>query len=96
MAEKVVRHTTEALRNQVRTDGDIDAVVYRIQDTGTNEEVAGDRYRHTISHNLRRVPIGCHVIMADDFVNVKVLEKDENKIIVQFDTARADVNLRIW
>ena len=91
-----VRLGTNAINGVVRDDGDMDAVVYRIQDTGDSSVVAGDRYKHTINHNLNRVPIGCQIIMSDDFANVKVIEKDRQKIIIQFDTARADVNLRIW
>ena len=91
-----VRHGTNAINEVIRDDGDMDAIVYRINNTGDPSVVCGDRYTHTITHNLTRVPIGCEIIMRDDFVNMRVLDKDDRKLIVQFDTARADVTLRIW
>jgi hypothetical protein len=82
--------------NNVRTDGDLDAVVVLIPDTGDSSIITDDRYRHVIRHGLRRVPVGCQVIMSDDFVNVRVLAKNDNDITVQFDRARSYVNMRIW
>jgi len=92
----LIRHGTEAINGIVRGDGDIDAVNYRIQNTGDSSVVAGDRYKHTIHHGLKRIPIGCMVIMTDANIDFYVLEKDKDKIIVKFDTARADITLTIW
>ena len=91
-----IRRGTESINEEARDNGDIDGIVYRIKNTGDPSVYYKDRYRHTINHNLNREPIGCMIIQSDDFVNVKVIEKDSNKIIVQFDTARADVTLEIW
>ena len=81
---------------KVRVDGDIDAVVVNIPNTGFSGVVANDRYKHVINHNLKRDPIGCQIIMSNEICNVKVLDYDKNKIIIQFDVANANVNLRIW
>lgn len=77
-------------------DGDLDAVVVRIPDTGTRESRCKDRYRHTISHGLGRVPVGCQIIMQDAPCQVAVLSKNEQKIVIQFTEERVDVNVRIW
>jgi hypothetical protein len=90
-----IKHAYEAIK-EVKPDGDIDAVVVKIQNTGDSGVVETDRYKHTVNHGLNRVPVGCVVIMSDDFTNVKTVDKDSQKIIVQFDKARAYVHLRIW
>jgi hypothetical protein len=91
----IISHTREITRD-VRDDGNIDAVNVKIPSTGSSGDVAQDRYRHTIIHGLNREPVGCMVIYATDYVQMKIIDNDKNKIIVQFDTAEVEVNLRIW
>jgi len=107
----MIRHTYDA-REILTTDGDIDAVVIKIRNTGDSTvkydgakwmgpgsdetTTIRENYIHTINHSLKREPVGCQVIWADEFVNVKVESQDTNNIKVVFDTARANVNLRIW
>jgi hypothetical protein len=90
------RHGTDIINEKPRKDGDIDAIMYQINDTGDSSVASGDRYKHTINHTLGRVPVGCQIIMTDTEINMYVLEKDDNKIIVKFNAARADVTIRIW
>lgn len=90
-----IRHETEILET-TRRDGDIDAVVVKISNTGDSGAVAAERYRHTIDHNLKRLPVGAQIIWADDIVGMKVVAQSTTSITVVFDTARAQVNLRIW
>ena len=89
------KHSTTVL-NTILKDGMIGAVVVRIENTGSSEDVEKDRYRHVIYHTLDRVPVGCQMIMKSGFCDMKVVEKDTNKIIVVFDTELIDTNLRIW
>lgn len=92
----IIKHFNDIDTN-VRYDGNFDEAIVRINDTGSSSIVPdGDRYKHTINHGLQRIPIGCQVIMSDEFTNVRVIERDKQKIIVQFDKARAFVHLRIW
>jgi hypothetical protein len=90
-----IKHSTVALKT-IQKDGKIDAVVLRIESTGSSEDVEKDRYRHVINHTLDRVPIGCQIIMKSDFCDMKVVDKDTNKIIIVFNTELIDVNIRIW
>lgn len=90
-----MNHAREAI-DKVLRDGDFDAVVYRIRNTGDRGDPSDDRYRHTINHGLSRVPVGCQIIMCDEFLRMKIINRDKSNIIVQFDKDRADVTLRIW
>ena len=90
------KHATEINYTNVIKDGDFDAVVVRIRDTGSSLINTYDRYKHTITHGLNREPVGCMVIMSNKICNVKVVSKDSTKIIVQFTAEHADINLRIW
>ena len=91
----MVAHAYEVIPT-VRVDGELDAVVVKITDTGDSSVAAGDRYKHTVNHNLGRVPVGCMVQMSDGFTRVKVVSADSQKITVQFEAARLYVHLRIW
>lgn len=90
-----MNHAKEIIE-EVRKDGDINAVVIRIRDTGDRSAPEVDRYRHVINHGLARVPVGCQVIKSDKMVRMKTVSSDKTNIIVQFDKDHADVNLRIW
>jgi hypothetical protein len=92
----MVKHATEIPINDTARDGDHDAIVYRVRDTGSSLAPVLDRYKHVIFHGLGREPIGCMVILSDKICNVKVVNKNENQIIVQFTAEHADVNVRIW
>lgn len=91
----MIHHAREILTT-VQTDGDHDAVVVSIPNTGVAAAAAADRYRHTIVHGLGRVPIGCQVIHKDKDCDVYVVSADENQIVVKFTAAEAAVNVRIW
>ena len=80
----------------IDNEQNIDATVVKIPNTGDSSVVAGDRYRHRISHQLNRVPVEATVVYSDAFTQVKVISADEKEIIVQFDQPRALVHLRIW
>lgn len=90
------KHATEIGYTNVVKDGDFDAIVYRVRDTGSSLAVVSDRYKHTIEHGLNREPVGCEIIMKDKTCDVFVVSKDSNKIVVQFTAEHADVNIRIW
>ena len=92
---KSTRHATEATP-VVRKDGDFDAVIVQISNTGASGAVEQDRYRHTITHGLGRVPVGCCIIHKDAPCDVYVLSSNENEISVKFTAAETSVNLRIW
>ena len=91
----LTKHAHEVLTTP-RRDGDIDAVVVRIDNTGSASAVATDRYRHQIAHGLGRVPVGCQVIFKDAACDVYVLSGDANQIDVRFTAAEVAVNVRIW
>lgn len=95
MPKPLVMHATEATSTP-RQDGDINAVVVRVRDTGDRTSRRSDRYRHEINHGLGRVPVGCQVILSDSPVQVYVVTSDRQKIVVKFTEQRVDVNLRIW
>lgn len=91
-----IKHLTD-ITTTPRVDGDFNAIVVQITDTGARDGVIdSDRYVHTINHGLNRVPIACQIIMKSKPVDVYVLSKDKNKIVIKFTEQRADVNLRIW
>jgi hypothetical protein len=90
-----MNHAKEIFTEPKR-DGDTDAIVVRIPNTGDASIVVGDRYVHRIDHNLGRIPVGCQIIMSDAPCGVCVISKDESGILIQFDAARVDVHLRIW
>ena len=91
----MIRHLTTISRT-AKPDGDLNAAVIQIPDTGDESVIESDRYRHTIAHGLGRVPVGCMVQLSDKDCRVKVLSSDQNKIEVQFTAEHANVNLRIW
>lgn len=90
-----VHHAREITTNR-RTDGEFDAVVVKIDNTGSASAAAADRYRHTIAHGLGRIPVGCQVIHKDKDCDVYVASSDANQITVVFTAAEAAVNVRIW
>lgn len=92
----MVKHATELPISEIIRDGDHDAIVVRIRDTGSSLAPVSDQYKHTIIHGLGREPIGCQIIMSDKICNIKAVDKDRNKIIVQFTAEHADVNVRVW
>jgi len=83
------------VRKTVTHDGDFDAVVISL-DTGKSSIASGDRYKHTIYHNLGREPVGAQIILSDGETNMYVVQKDATKIIVKFTAANINVNVRIW
>ena len=89
-----VSHATE-VTSDVRADGDIGGVVVSLT-TGSDTVASQDRHRFTIEHGLKRVPVGVQVIYSDNYVKMKTISRDINQVIVQFDTAEVEVNLRIW
>jgi len=91
----MIRHSYEVIETQL-CDGDIDAVVVRINNTGDSGAAAADRYRHVIDHNLHREPVGCLIQWKDAACDVYVADQNTNNITVVFNAARAKVNLRIW
>lgn len=92
----MIKHATEIPATEAIKDGDHDAVVFRIRDTGSSIIPPTDRYKHTIYHGLGREPVGCQVILSDKICNVMVVSRDINQITVKFDVENADVNIRIW
>jgi hypothetical protein len=92
----MIKHATEIPTSEVIKDGDIDAIVCKIADTGSSITPVLDRYKHVIYHGLGRDPIGCMVIYSDKICNVQVLSSDKNQITVQFTAENASVNVRIW
>lgn len=89
-----LKHAFEVIETQ-RKDGDFNAVVIKLG-TGDAGVATKELYRHVIDHNLGRAPVGCQIIMSSAICNVCVIDKNENNITIKFDTARVDVNLRIW
>ena len=95
MSTQIVRRAKEVVTTP-RTDGQIDAVVVRIDNTGDSGAPAADRYLHLIEHNLGRNPVGCAIMWTDKDVRVYVVSQDENRISVRFTDGGATVNLEIW
>lgn len=91
----VISHERDIITT-VRRDGDLDAAVVRVDNTGSASAATEDRYRHTIVHGLGRVPVGCQVILKDKDCDVYVISSNENQITVRFTAAEASVNVRIW
>jgi hypothetical protein len=91
----MISHAKRITRAAI-ADGDIDAVIVQLSDTGSGAKDANARYRHIVEHSLGRVPVGCQIIMSNKFCNVKVISKNENFVDVQFDAEHAEINLRIW
>ena len=90
-----VKHKTEVLKS-AQKDGDFNAVVIRLESTGDSGAVEKERYRHVLTHNLGRCPVGCQIILKSGIVDMYVLESNENDITVKFNAARIAVNIRIW
>lgn len=91
----MISHAREILTT-AQPDGDLGAVVVRIDNTGFASAAAEDRYRHRIIHGLGRSPVGCQVILKNKECDVYVLSSDANQIDVRFTAAEAAVNVRVW
>lgn len=91
----IIRKARE-ITTTVRKNGDIDAVVVRVDNTGDSGSPIADRYLHVIEHNLGREPVGCQIVWCDADVRVYVDGQDSNRISVRFTGGGATVNLEIW
>ena len=86
----MIEHAKEVLK-EVRKDGDIDAIVYNIPDTGAADT------GYQISHNLGREPVGCLLQLKDRACDAyKGSTWSANTIEVKFTVANTNVNIRIW
>jgi len=78
------------------TDGDMDGIIVRIDNTGDSSVAASDRYRHEIYHGLKRVPIGAQIIWKNKIVDMYVEAQNEQRIVLRFNTDYARVHVNIW
>lgn len=86
----MIRHAPEIFKD-IRKDGEIDAVVIKVEDTGT----AGASYQ--IIHGLGRVPVGCIIQLKNKDCDVyKGNVWNNSTIEVKFTASNANINLRIW
>lgn len=86
----MISHAKEVLKD-IRLDGEIDAIVYNIEDTGAADT------GYQISHNLGREPVGCIIQLKDNACDVyKGAIWNSNTIEVKFTVANANINIRIW
>lgn len=86
----MIRHAAE-IQKTIRGDGEIDAVVIKIDDTGS----ANTPYQ--IAHGLGRVPVGCIIQLKNKDCDVyKGSVWGTNTIEVKFSSANANINMRIW
>jgi hypothetical protein len=79
-----------------RRNGDHDAIVVRIDNTGNSASPSADQYLHVIEHNLGREPVGCMVVWADGDVRVYVVGQNGNTITVRFTAGNITAHLEIW
>lgn len=85
-----MRHATEIITS-IRKDGDFDAAVLRIQDTGTADT------DYPITHSLGRTPVGVDLIKKSASCDVYAGSVWNSTVIyVKFTASNADVNIRIW
>lgn len=74
-----------------RKDGETDARVFRIQNTGDADT------DYAVAHGLGRVPVGCVIQLSS--VDCRVYKGsvwDSTNAYLKFTAANADVNIRIW
>ena len=91
----IIRHLRK-IATTVSRDGDHDAVVVRIDNTGDSGAPAEERYLQTIVHGLGREPVCCRVMWADGETSVYVVRQDTNSITVKFTAPNITCNLEIF
>lgn len=73
-----------------QTDGDFDAAVIAIHDTGSAD------IDYVLSNPLGRNPIGCQIIRKNKACDVFITQSSTSSIVVRFTAANVDLNLRVW
>jgi hypothetical protein len=85
-----IKHTSDIIQNQWRTNGDIDSKVLRIANTGTADTDM------QLFHELGRVPVCVRILLKNKACDMWVKSLDEQKIIVQFTVSNCDVNIEVY
>jgi len=85
-----IKHTTTVLDNEWRKDGDMDAFVMRIPDTGTKNVL------YKVNNPLGRAPVGVITIKRNIDCNVLCADVDSNSITLKFTADNSDVTIRVW
>jgi len=86
----MIQHAPE-VKTTLTKDGDIDAKVYRIRDTG----VAGTVTQ--LVHNMGHIPVGCIVQLSNKECQVyRGSVWNSTTVEMKFTADNADVNIRIW
>jgi hypothetical protein len=86
----MIKHTTTTDAGRWATDGDIDAKVIRISDTGVKDSDV------LLDNPLGRVPTGIQIILKDKDCDVVHVNSTRSKIVVKFTADNANINLRVW
>lgn len=84
------KHATELTDKNVLIDGDFDAKVIRIPDTGAKDT------EYLLVHQLGREPICCRLLMSNKSCILYVSGKDQNKVILKFTEDNCDVNIEVY
>jgi len=84
-----IKHIKDAI-TKWQIDGDLDAAVIRIPDTGAAVTSV------VLPNKIGRVLVGCQIIKKNKDCDVFIISATADKIVVQFTAAHADINLRIW
>jgi hypothetical protein len=85
-----MRQATEIISNEWRKDGDMEAFVMRIPDTGAKNTP------FKVSNPLGRLTVGVQTIKRNSDCNVYVTAEDSNSITFKFTADNGDVTIRVW
>lgn len=85
-----ILHSREALTEQWRIDGDIDAKIIRISDTGAAETP------YYLINPLGRLPVGVQIIKKNKACDVYLITETFETLTLKFTVANCDLTLRVW
>ena len=86
----MVSHSSESFSSGWKADGDFNAAIIRILDTGTAN------VNYLLSNPLGREPVGVMIQKKNKACDVYVSASTRQNITVKFTVANCDVVLMVW